>query len=241
MLGFFKKKSADAEAHDAAVPKWDDPGMGAAEGLPLLMASLKLSRNSRNVEENLEYKLMMLGMIVERSKDRELPRKLLIDCKADANGKIDMGQLQDFDELTPYGQSIVMLLYGMGNFAAFYGDNLEGVVRNTLDSDAVEARSLIYMCRAFERFGNDELVARPIQESFTIFRATIEKFALPRFLDARELMVARQIVQITRHIQEIAGRPFQPTRMPGVSPTSPDYLQPLDLSEFQALAMSKAG
>lgn len=234
MFGLFKKTPPEAPKRN-----WDDPGIEAAEGLPLLMASLHLSRDSRDFEQNLAKKLTMLRAIVERSdSDFELPRKLLAKPRRDADGDLDLSQLEEYDALTPYGQSIAMLLFALGDFALFYGPDSSMVVMPAIYTDAVEARSLIYMCRAYERFGHDYLVARPIEESFQVFRSKIEGFEPRGYPHASEQLVERKVVEIVRHIDDLFVRHYRPARMPEMSTREPEDVPPLDLTELEKFAMA---
>jgi len=234
MFGLFKKKPPESPQR-----KWDDPGVEAAEGLPLLMSSLHLSHESRDVARNLPKKLAMLRMIVERSdSDFELPRRLLTSPRRDADGELDLSQLEEYDALTPYGQAIAMLLFALGNFAMFYGPDSSNVVLPAVYTDAVEARSLIYLCRAYERFGADYLVAKPIEDSLQVFRPKIDGFQTRGYPHASEQLVERKIVEIVRHLEDVFVRQYRPARMPEMSTREPETVPPLDLSELEAFAMA---
>ena len=65
------------------------------------MASLHLNRDSRDFERNMAKKLSMFRMIVERGdSDLDLPRNLLAKPRRDADGDIDLAQLEEYDALT---------------------------------------------------------------------------------------------------------------------------------------------
>jgi hypothetical protein len=203
------------------------------------MSSLHLSLASRDVALNMPRKLAMLRMIVERGdSESELPRRLLTHPRRDADGGLDLSQLEEYAALTPFGQGIAMLLFALGNFAMFFGPGSSNVVTNAIHTDAVEARSLMYMCRAYERFGDDPLVARPIEESFQVFRQKIDGFVPRDYPHAPERLAQRKIMEIVRHMDDVFVFQYRPLRMPHMSTLDPEKVPPLNLAELEAFAMA---
>ncbi len=234
MFGLFKKTPPEAPKRN-----WDDPGIEAAEGLPLLMDSLHLNRDSRDFERNMAKKLSMFRMLVERSdSDLDLPRKLLASPRRDADGDIDLTQLEEYDALTPYGQACAMLLFALGYVPTFYGPMSATVVKNAIDGDALEARCLIYVCRAYERFGHAHLVAAPVEQTYQTFRPQIEGFASSGLARASEQLVERKLVEIGRQVDNLFVHKYRPARMPGMSTVDPQDIPPLDLTELEKFAMA---
>jgi hypothetical protein len=169
---------------------------------------LALDERTWDFKKIVDSKLQFLGSLLQRlDSEDDLVAKLARDPES------RRGRFESYEDLSEFGQSLLMLLFGVGNLSMFLGPQQQTALGNAAKGEAAELRTVMLVNKAYLVYGERALVAAGIEMFMPTFSQQIDK--LP---DAAEIPYElrqsfEDFSRLARHTRDMFYYHYRPLRI----------------------------
>lgn len=240
IFGFFGGSRGGKAKEDApaaqTIDEVDWGAMSPVQGLPALAEKLALSEATWGFGPSLPSKLeVMRGVLQGVDAEDDLFKALALD--PDANPR----EIRDYEELSEFGKSVVMLIFGVGSLAGFVAGNQGSALGNTVAGEAAELRSVMLVDKAYEAWGERALIAACVEMFLPMLSPKIDALPRPAETPEKTRRALEDFSALARHIRDMFYDHYRPRRMPHMSLRDPVDKTSLSMADMEHRAMAQAG
>lgn len=239
IFGFFGRsrggKAKEAASAAQTIDEVDWAAMPPTEGLPALAKKLALDEATWGFGASLPGKLEVLRGVLQRvDAEDDLFRALADDPGADPR------EIRDYEELSEFGKSVAMLIFGVGSLAGFAAGNQGSALGNAVAGEAAELRTVMLVDKAYEAWGERALIAACVETFLPMLSPKIDALPDPSETPEKTRQALEDFSALARHIRDMFYDHYRPRRMPHMSMRDPADKAPLSMAGMEHRAMTQA-